>query len=216
MPRHRPGADGAAPGSGRRPVIGGVLAGLVGLRRAFLVTAGFYAIGLARRAVALRRATRLHARPERDAPRRGRVDVPQRAGVRELHPDDGRDLRCSSSIAASGRSCRSTRADRRRARAGGARRRVPVFDHGVRRRGSGITSAAGCWRAISDPAWSSRAARRRRGGLGADRRCRAECLADGRWRTACSASAIGLGDDRVVRRGGAVIPPGAHGPGSAC
>jgi DHA1 family multidrug resistance protein-like MFS transporter len=28
------------------PVIGGVLAGLVGLRRAFLVTAGFYAIGL--------------------------------------------------------------------------------------------------------------------------------------------------------------------------
>src|SRR5262245_28247866 len=34
-------------GPGVGPVIGGVLAGVVGLRRAFLVTAAFYAIGLA-------------------------------------------------------------------------------------------------------------------------------------------------------------------------
>ena len=44
------------------PVIGGALAALVGLRRAFLVTAGFYAVGLLL-VVALYDEKRTHARP---------------------------------------------------------------------------------------------------------------------------------------------------------
>src|SRR5262245_54908192 len=53
------------------PVIGGTLAALVGLRRAFFVTAGFYAVGLLLVA-GLYDEKRTHARP-RDAAGRGAV-----------------------------------------------------------------------------------------------------------------------------------------------
>ena len=81
---------------GRRvgPLIGGVLAGLVGLRRAFLVTSMFYAIGLVLVHLALRRP-RDPRRPPADTARDRPRDVPQRAGVRELRADDVRHLRAA-------------------------------------------------------------------------------------------------------------------------
>ena len=78
-------------GSARRsgPVFGGAVAQIVGLRRAFFVTAAFYLVALVLVFFDVRRAARgpggAHARRRR-RPR----DVPQRAGVRELRPADGR------------------------------------------------------------------------------------------------------------------------------
>ena len=78
-------------GPGVGPIIGGVLAGVFGLRSAFLATAGFYAVALVIVHVLYNdRAT--HAPPPDAADTRPR-DVPERSGVRELHPDDGRHLR---------------------------------------------------------------------------------------------------------------------------
>jgi MFS transporter, DHA1 family, multidrug resistance protein len=54
------------------PVIGGVLAGVVGLRRAFLVTAGFYVVGLLI-VMMLYDETATHARPAASPSERGRV-----------------------------------------------------------------------------------------------------------------------------------------------
>ena len=82
--------DGAAARPAVGPVIGGVLARLVGLRGAFLVTAMFYAAGLV--LVFLMhddRATHAHRIRTRPASRSTR-HVPQRPRLRELHPRDGR------------------------------------------------------------------------------------------------------------------------------
>ena len=74
-------------GPGVGPVIGGVLAELVGLRRAFLATALFYLVALVHRPRDVRRPrdARAAGRRRRDRTRH----VPQRPGVPEFHPDDG-------------------------------------------------------------------------------------------------------------------------------
>ena len=75
-------------GPGVGPVIGGVLAGLVDLRRVFLMTSALYAGGARRSCISC--TTIARRTPRRSRPRRGARHVPQRAGVPELHPDDGR------------------------------------------------------------------------------------------------------------------------------
>jgi hypothetical protein len=120
-------------GPGVGPVIGGIFAQLFGLRNAFLVTSMFYAIGLVLVHLAYDDHA-IHRRPRgsaRDRP----GDVPQRARVREFHPDDaGASSGCSSSIAASGRCCRcgSSRSACRATRVA-LISGVPVLDHGVHR-----------------------------------------------------------------------------------
>ena len=72
------------------PVIGGVVAQLVGLRNAFLVTSGFYVVALV---LVFFLYDERHGRPSRAAAASGRVTLQQRARVRELRPADGGDLR---------------------------------------------------------------------------------------------------------------------------
>ena len=69
-----------------------MLAGLVELRRVFLLTAGFYAVGLVIvHCMYDDRAT--HAAPGRRRQRPG--DLSQRAGLSEFRADDGGDLRAA-------------------------------------------------------------------------------------------------------------------------
>ncbi len=120
-------------GPGVGPVIGGVLASVVGLRPAFLATALFYAVALVIVHVMYDdRATHAPAaRRRRDRSR----DVPQRPGVPQLHPDDGRDLRAAvrRSQLRSGAAA-VCRADGRHPRQRGDRLGHAVLDHGVHRR----------------------------------------------------------------------------------
>ncbi len=74
------------------PIIGGAVAQVVGLRRAFLVTAVFYACALVLVFCDVRRARRA---PRAGHGRDGPHLVPQRPRVRELHPADGGDLRAA-------------------------------------------------------------------------------------------------------------------------
>ena len=123
----------------------------VGLRRAFLVTAVFYAVGLVLVLPDVRRPRDPRVRPPvRPAARARPRDVPQRARVREFHPDDGRHLRAAvrrSQLRAGAAAVR--RAGRRRARRGSRSWRGSCSRSWRSPARSGIISAAGCCGAIS-------------------------------------------------------------------
>jgi hypothetical protein len=119
-------------GPGVGPVIGGLLAGFVGLRRAFVATALFYLVALVI-VHAMYDDRAIHAQPA-DAADTGQVTFAT-SGVQEFHPAADGDLRAAvrrSQLRPGAAVVR--RAGRRHPRQRADRVRRALLDHGVHRR----------------------------------------------------------------------------------
>ena len=194
------------------PIIGGDVAQLVGLRRAFLVTAGFYVVALVLVFWMYRRTPRTPRRT--GSPREAARHVPQRAGVRELRPADGGRLRAAvrrsqlrpgaAAVSSPSSARRATRAARGRhllfsiAAGAGAVGHHVVRPAAARAPGAATVIAAS---AAAGRGWSSWLCLRRR---------HSACCC---WRRRSSAWRSASRPPRAYTAAGGVIPATARGAG---